>query len=147
MHPAEKLSELVDGRLPAEDALNIQAHLEGCAICQREVEELRALRRLLRAVATPEPREVFWARLAAQVAEERRRMSRRRLWRGITVVGVAALAAAVLAMAPIPEVSAPVDGYIREHARYRLLHPLTDGAAFTLVGTDASLRLELGETP
>lgn len=147
MHPAERLSEFVDGRLPAEDARDLHAHLEVCATCQREVEELLALRRLLREVAAPEPREVFWVRLNAQVEEERRRLSRRRLWRGAAVVGVAALAAVVLAMAPIPEVSAPVDGYIREHARYRLLHPLTDGAAVTLVGTDASLRLELGETP
>lgn len=49
----EQLSAALDGMLTPEEQAELDAHLAGCESCRRELEELRQVRSLLRAV--PEP--------------------------------------------------------------------------------------------
>jgi anti-sigma factor RsiW len=55
-----ELDQLTSGELPTSDALALRAHVAGCASCDREIEWLRAERRLLsnrtRARAVPSAR-------------------------------------------------------------------------------------------
>ncbi len=142
-HPGEGLSEWLDGQLDDTAAAKVARHLEECARCRAEAEELRALRTLLRSADTPPARETFWAHVEGRIADERARMQRQRWSNRVLIPGaVAALAAAALALAPAPEVRLDIHGYVHEHARYRALHPLADPAAATLVGADGSRRLD-----
>ena len=143
VHPGERLSEWLDSRLEDAESAEVAGHLEECAHCRAEAEDLRALRTLLRSGETPPARETFWAHLEGRIADEQARMQRRRWFNRVLIPGaVAALAAAALALAPAPEAPLDIEGYINEHARYRALHPLADPAAATLVGPDASRRLD-----
>ena len=49
----EQLSAALDGMLTPDERAALDAHLAGCASCRRELEELRQVRSLLRAVAEP----------------------------------------------------------------------------------------------
>ena len=49
----EQLSTALDGMLPPEEQVALDAHLAGCDTCTRELEELGQVRMLLRAM--PEP--------------------------------------------------------------------------------------------
>jgi hypothetical protein len=44
-----------------------RAHLDGCEICQRQVDDLRRVLRDVRSAGVPEPSPLFWAHLAARV--------------------------------------------------------------------------------
>ena len=54
-HPDDALSALLDGELASDEAAELRAHLDACASCQRELEEIRDVRRLVRALPAVEP--------------------------------------------------------------------------------------------
>ncbi len=63
------LDDYVDGLLSEEQAAEVEAHLEGCASCQRELSELHSL--LEQAAALPAditPERDLWGGIAAQIA-------------------------------------------------------------------------------
>ncbi len=64
--------DYLDGRLPADAAAAVTAHLERCAACREEVESARLAGMLLRAGLEPtaEPGGVFWTRVRARLREE-----------------------------------------------------------------------------
>lgn len=89
---AERLSRLLDGELPPEEASACEGHLQGCPECARVHAELSALRAGLgRLGSLPPPPELF-DRVAAAVDRHRRR----RLLVGTGAVG--ALGAVALAV-------------------------------------------------
>jgi len=47
-HPSDDLHRLLDGRLDAERAAQVEAHVAGCVRCQREVEAVRRVKAALR---------------------------------------------------------------------------------------------------
>lgn len=49
----EQLSALLDGALPAAERAQLEAHLAGCAACRAELESLRRMSALLRALPQP----------------------------------------------------------------------------------------------
>jgi anti-sigma factor RsiW len=55
----ERLSAWLDGALAAEERAALEAHLATCAACQRELEGLRQVRALLRALPAPTPPRPF----------------------------------------------------------------------------------------
>jgi anti-sigma factor RsiW len=140
-HAGERLSAWIDGHLDAEAAAQVASHVGACDRCRQEVEDLRRVRSLLRRVDVPPLRPAFWGRLEARLAEERERLSRRQIWRRALLPAAVAAGALGLAFLPVGEAPLNLDSYLHEHAQYRALHPLTDSAVVTLVGTDASLRL------
>ncbi len=56
---------------PAAVPAKVQAHLAGCEVCRRELEELRATMNLMDAWKGPEPNPYFLTRLEARLREER----------------------------------------------------------------------------
>lgn len=56
-HPVEALSAYADGELPPDEAAKIEAHLESCTECARELALIRGLGGMLRNVGPirPEP--------------------------------------------------------------------------------------------
>jgi anti-sigma factor RsiW len=49
----ERLSAYLDGELPTSERAPLERHLAGCAECRRELDELREVRALLRALPVP----------------------------------------------------------------------------------------------
>lgn len=142
-HLGEQLTDLLDGRLDPRAAADVRQHLERCAECRAELDDLEATRAFIRQANAPPPRATFWTHLARRLAEERRRLARRRWIFRLVVPCTLALAATVtIALIPEGQVPVSVNGYVYEHARYRAQHSLSDEAVVTLVGTDASLGLE-----
>jgi anti-sigma factor RsiW len=144
MHLGERLTDLLDGRLDPRAEADAVRHLETCAACRTELDDLRAARAFVRRAEAPAARAAFWTRLARRLDEERIRLERRRWAVRLLIPAMLAIAAAVaIALMPPGQVPVSVNGYIYEHARYRARHSLSDEAVVTLVGTDASLELEL----
>ncbi len=102
----ESLGAYALGQLGDDERAGVEAHLEGCADCRAELEELRSVARVMPladpgSFAEPAlPPPVLGKRIAATIASERRSASRgRRLRAGLAFGGVTAAAAtAVLAI-------------------------------------------------
>lgn len=93
-HPSDDLQRLLDGRLDASRAAQVEAHVAECARCRREMEAVRrvksALREQLPQVAVP---EAVAARVRATTIGRR---AGPWLWRGALVGAGLGLAAAVV---------------------------------------------------
>ena len=112
-HPRGALHAYLDGELSLEGSLEVEHHLSECAVCQRELETYRALRRLLQsAKATVPEAETALLRVTRTVRLRHRR-------RTFVVGGVMAMAAAALVVLAL--VPGRNDGMVREvaavHAR------------------------------
>jgi len=66
----EKLAELL--LEPGAESALVKAHLEACAHCRRELDELRATMGLLDTWEAPEPSPYFLSKLDVRMREERR---------------------------------------------------------------------------
>lgn len=102
-HPGERLGDLLDARLSAADAAEIERHLAGCAECRDALEWLAAGRSASRAVGRADraPADLRTGVMAALDEIDRAagpaqpvRVTRRALW-----IGLAAAAAVVLYVA------------------------------------------------
>lgn len=88
-HPRGALHAYLDGELSLEGSLEVEQHLTDCGPCRRELETLRALRRLLQSARSAAPEAEFaLARVTRSVRARRRRV--------FVMGGVAAMAAAAL---------------------------------------------------
>jgi putative zinc finger protein len=101
----ESLGAYALGHLPEAERTGIEAHLDGCPECRRELASLKSVSSLLpladpdRFGAVPAPPAGLGDRIAAQIGSERRVARRRRLRIGLACGGAAAAAvAAVLAI-------------------------------------------------
>lgn len=103
-HPlAERLSEYVDGELDAADRPALEAHLETCEACRRDVTELRRVRDWLRSDPSrpsDAPSTAEWLAIEARIGR-RRRMQRI----GIAVGLLAAAAVAAIIVIGVPSSS------------------------------------------
>lgn len=89
-HPADLLSALLDGELDIATTDAVQAHVDGCAACQAELDEVAAIRQALRtAPSVPAPPGYI-----DRVVARRRRASRQ----GVAIATLAAAVAAVLGL-------------------------------------------------
>jgi hypothetical protein len=70
----EKLLDLAYGELPAAEAAEVEAHLQGCAACRAEADGIEATRRAMRALPPeePPPGEGILLAAARQVADRAR---------------------------------------------------------------------------
>lgn len=142
-HLGERLTDLLDGRLDPETAAEARQHLDTCDQCRAELDTLREVRALVRRVEAPPARAGFWMHVTVRLAEETARLARRRwIFRLVIPATLAVAVAAAVALVPVGQVPVGIDGYLYEHARYRAGRSFSDEAVVTLVGTDASLRLE-----
>jgi anti-sigma factor RsiW len=142
-HLGERLTDLLDGRLDPEAAADARQHLDTCDECSAEFDALRDVRALVRRVDAPPARAGFWTHVTVRLAEESARLTRRRwIFRLVIPATLAMAVAAAVALVPVGQVPVGIDGYLYEHARYRAGRSFSDEAVVTLVGTDASLRLD-----
>ncbi|MDR7414852.1 MAG: zf-HC2 domain-containing protein [Armatimonadota bacterium] len=126
-HPQDLLSAYVDGALSAEEATRLAAHLAVCASCREVVEDLLAVRALLRQVPQPHPRP---GALAGTLRRLEGKASPAPRIRRLLPVLLAASALALLLYLPWPFVPPGIDRttHLQHHARITLTHPLADAA-------------------
>lgn len=67
MHPHEFLSAYLDGVLTPDAAAEMEAHLDTCARCLKELRDLRKVRHLLRSVPVPPPHPAVLPRTLARL--------------------------------------------------------------------------------
>lgn len=63
LHAGDALSALLDGQLSAAEAAAVRAHVATCAVCEGELDDVRAARRLVRSLPAQEPPPGFLASL------------------------------------------------------------------------------------
>jgi anti-sigma-K factor RskA len=98
---AEDLALYALGALQGEERVSLEKHLEGCAGCRRELEQLRGDMALMAlSTAGPVPPRRARQRLIEAVARERRRSAApaKRWWTLVPWVAAAALAAGLVAL-------------------------------------------------
>lgn len=124
-HPAEHLTAYADGALTPEEAAEIAAHLASCASCREMLDDLVAVRELLRSIPDPLPHPAALPRTLARL--QRRRIPR---WlAGWAVIGaVAAAALLLLQVRVLPPLHDPGTSawYFQQHARLSSTQPMAD---------------------
>jgi putative zinc finger protein len=93
--PLHRLSAFVDGDLPAAELQSVRQHLEGCAACARQADEIAAVARAARALDAPEPPPTLWPAIEGALESP---VARWLSWRpfGVGVLAGAAAAAALV---------------------------------------------------
>lgn len=149
---ARQISAYIDGELALAEEAEVRAHLERCASCRKEAEELRGTSRLLGRLVPPVPPAGYAEALGARI--ERQAAPQRLSWpRPALVLATAAL---VVVLVAIPAVlghrerlraaETGPDLFVRLAAQAAAGDPFMDRAFLGLITTDASLRLA-GEDP
>lgn len=59
-HPLERIGAYADGELSTEEARTVEAHLQGCTECTRELALIRALGGEMKAMAAEQPAHSVW---------------------------------------------------------------------------------------
>lgn len=147
-----QLSPYLDGRLPPAAARRLEAHLEECARCRAEWEELRALKALLAGSAPPPAPPGLWDVVYAGLREHVDRRPAPRpaaawtgwLWRRAPVMtaGLAILAlAAILPVQRLQQSPAgsgvTIDELVARHAGYCARQPLLEHASLHYLVAEA----------
>ena len=116
------LQDHMDGRLAGPRRRQVEAHLDVCALCRRELGELQALVGAVRGLRSPVPRPACWPQLVAGLAQQQPPPPARRLRRWHLIPVAAALVAATLAfllrpgLTPLPAPpTVPVEAYLSQH--------------------------------
>ncbi len=123
-HPAEEvLAGYEDGVLEPEERAAVQAHVEGCAVCQKTLEDLALVRQVMRTLPFVEPPAGFYER-TLRLGPRPRRSSSKRL--GYGLLATLAVLAATLALVAVighrsgevhPAVGAAVEQLLRPSPR------------------------------
>ncbi len=99
----DKLSEYLDGSLPAPERLAVSQHLEACAECRETLAQLATVIEQASSLADAEPTHDLWPGIAgrlgprvAEVIEMPRRRPERRITLGIPQLMAAGIALAIL---------------------------------------------------
>jgi len=129
-HLGEALHAYVDNELSVERALEARAHLVSCTRCQKDLEEVRALRSVLQRTLKPaEPSAAFLRQLRHSVRQADPARWRRRVARTAWVSGPLA-AAALLVVVALPSFGPPASDMTGEvvaaHLRSLQAGHLTD---------------------
>jgi hypothetical protein len=104
----ESLGAYALDQLPDAERTALEAHIEGCAECRAELDQLSSLVRPMaladpaRFDNSPTPPAALAARVGATIGRERRTQRRRRVRFGFAFGGAAAVAAAVLVLLVLP---------------------------------------------
>jgi anti-sigma factor RsiW len=145
-----RLSEYVDGALPADQDWAVRMHLASCAVCARVAEDFSAMARLLGELPRRETSAGFEAALARRLADQV--LPPRRAWwllSGTRLRPAVAFAGALAALVPavflatrhsppgtetpaVPSEQQFVEQCLDEHAAYASAEPLNDSAAVLL---------------
>lgn len=128
----ETLSAYVDGELSSSTRGRVHRHVIRCAACRRELEQLQALKELLRAVPTPSPPDRLVADITGHVrfreARKVRHRPRIRFLQGAFAGGLSTAFIVLLWMfgarfsgSDGQALAATFDAVVSEHSRHALL--------------------------
>lgn len=135
-HFSDQLTGYVDGILRPEEAATVAAHLAECSDCRVILDDLLAVRKLLRSLPEHAPHPSLLPRTLPRLETRPvRRMLPR--WIVATMVGAAALALALqlpLLPRPHPDQSASV-WYFQRHAEFSSTHPMADTTLASYLST------------
>lgn len=148
-----QLSPHLDGRLPAAAARRVDAHLEECAACRAERDDLRALKALLASAPPPQAPPGLWDAVHAGLREHVARQSRRPaatwltwIWGRAPVMtaGLAVLLlAAILPLQYLQQGPAPsgvtIDELVARHAGYCARQPLLEHGSLHYLVAEAGV--------
>ncbi len=127
-HLSDRLSGYLDGTLTPEEAAAVAAHLAECAECRGILDDLQAVRSLLRAVPHRAPPPSLLPRTLARLEALSSSRGRRRPW--LVAAATAAVAGWLLFQVRIPP--APDSDrsagawYFHQHAAFAAAHPMAD---------------------
>jgi len=120
MHPDDQLSGLLDGQLTPTEAAEVRAHVESCAECAAELDDVRAARRAVRELPAVELPPSFLAELLAgdSVVPLGRRRARVPAVANIGVAVIAGLAVLVFSSGSLgpAQLRPEVRGAVARHA-------------------------------
>jgi anti-sigma factor RsiW len=133
-HLGDSLHAYLDNELSVERALEVRTHLAGCPRCQKDFEQVRALRDVLQRTLKPtEPSAAFLRKLKGSVRQADPARWRTRAARTAWVSGPLAAAALLLVVA-LPTLRGPAGGdltgeVVAAHLRSLQADHLTDVAS------------------
>jgi anti-sigma factor RsiW len=141
VHDVERLHDLADGRLPADEATAVRAHLSTCARCQQEFEAIAGARSAAARLRgdRPVPDALRAALTAALDAEDRAGIQPPRRpapWSRRAVLGLAASAALVAGLWWRRRASDPVTSVVDAYER------LSDGRLLLATRSSAAPAIE-----
>jgi len=142
------LSEYLDGRLGAAELRRVRIHLSTCRRCRDDLREMEILKRVVRRVPVPEPRDGFWEDTLQTVRVRRQRPVARASYRyalgvaaGIVLVGIMLMSRPYQPIpsprATMPEITINPASLISLHARERARSPLADIGKVRFAGSEA----------
>lgn len=135
-HLTEQLSAYLDRNLTPEEAATVAEHLAECTECRGTLDDLQAVRSLLRAVPARTPHPSLLPRTLARIdAPGRRKVPPRWV---LAVAGLAASIALLLQVRPLPTPRPdPRAGvwYFQRHAEFAVLHPMADLALVSFLSS------------
>jgi anti-sigma factor RsiW len=150
---SQRLSAYLDGELPAGESRAVDGHLRACAICRRDLAELRRLKALLGALPEVEPPVALLADARRAAAEPPAAAPLLEWLRGAfrrpAAAAVAAFVALLLIVLPLVKgridrlqaANVGVEVYVREHAVLSGNDPFVDPAYLGLLIGDANVAL------
>lgn len=128
LHLSHELTGYLDGTLTAEEASGVAAHLAECTECRVALDDLRAVRSLLRTVPPILPHPAALSRTLSRIAlvETRRTVPR---W----LIAVATMAAGIGLLLQLRVPTAPPQStrvsplwYFQQQAEFAAAHPMAD---------------------
>ena len=128
LHLSHELTGYLDGTLTAEEASGVAAHLAECKECRVALDDLRAVRSLLRTVPPILPHPAALSRTLSRIAlvETRRTVPR---W----LIAVATMAAGIGLLLQLRVPTAPPQStrvsplwYFQQQAEFAAAHPMAD---------------------
>jgi predicted anti-sigma-YlaC factor YlaD len=126
-HLSDRLSGYLDGTLTSDEAAAVAAHLAECAECRGILDDLQAVRSLLRTVPHRAPPPSLLPRTLARVGAASP-PRRRPYW--LVAAATAAVAGWLVLQVrvlPSPEADRSVTAwYLQQHAAFASVHPMAD---------------------
>jgi anti-sigma factor RsiW len=127
LHLSEELTAYLDGILTPEEAATVAAHLAECAECRATLDDLRAIRSLLRTMPPHYPHPALLSRTLARLAsvETRRTVPRWVIAAATAVAGIVLLLQLRVPTAPRTSRVSPL-WYFQQQAVFAGAHPMAD---------------------
>jgi anti-sigma factor RsiW len=147
-HLSDLLSAYVDGALSPQQTAEVAAHLAVCDRCRAVMNDLRAVRAVLRSMPQPSPHPSLLPRTLARLEVRKGRGATAPRWRIAVAVAMGGAVLALLwPLAPAPSADHGTGTwYFRRHAEVALTHAMTDVSLSSYLSTPLPYRA-LEESP
>jgi anti-sigma factor RsiW len=127
LHLTDQLTAYLDGALTPEEAATVAAHLAECPECRGTLDDLQAVRNLLRTVSAQPPHPALLPRTFARLehVQAQRSVPRWLIATATTVAGLILLLQLRLPAAPLGNRVSAL-WYFQQHAAFAAVHPMAD---------------------